>query len=182
MTSATASRSSGTKTPRSKISSPVRRAPLNSRDRSSATIRERVPIPAQARGRRAERSCGVRKRGPEFGPWAYVLACPQAHDHASERAAFETFIGPVRARLDAYPDMHVYHYAAYEITALRRLMGRHGTREAEGDDLLRRGRPAANRLNKVDSVSGGGTDCGRWGRRERCWSVSLGYGIFQWGR
>ena len=35
--------------------------------------------------------------------------------------------------------MHVYHYAQYEITALRRLMGRYGTREAELDDLLRRG-------------------------------------------
>ena len=38
-----------------------------------------------------------------------------------------------------YPDLHVYHYAQYEITALRRLMGRYGTREAELDDLLRRG-------------------------------------------
>src|SRR6266542_334589 len=62
-----------------------------------------------------------------------------AHDHATERAAFETFIDLVRARLDEHPDMHVYHYAAYEITALRRLMGRYGTREAELDDLLRRG-------------------------------------------
>ena len=35
--------------------------------------------------------------------------------------------------------MHVYHYAPYEITALKRLMGRYGTREAELDDLLRRG-------------------------------------------
>ena len=35
--------------------------------------------------------------------------------------------------------MHVYHYAAYEITALKRLMGRYGTREDEIDDLLRRG-------------------------------------------
>ena len=34
--------------------------------------------------------------------------------------------------------MHVYHYAQYEITALRRMMGRYGTREAELDDLLRR--------------------------------------------
>ena len=39
----------------------------------------------------------------------------------------------------AYPDLHVYHYAAYEITALKRLMGRYGTREDELDDLLRRG-------------------------------------------
>ena len=35
--------------------------------------------------------------------------------------------------------MHVYHYASYEITALKRLMGRYGTREDEIDDLLRRG-------------------------------------------
>ena len=39
-----------------------------------------------------------------------------------------------------FPDLHVYHYAQYEITALRRLMGRYGTREAELDDLLRRER------------------------------------------
>src|SRR4029079_12282489 len=42
------------------------------------------------------------------------------------------------ARLGEHPDLHVYHYAAYEITALRRMMGRYGTREAELDDLLRR--------------------------------------------
>ncbi len=33
--------------------------------------------------------------------------------------------------------MHVYHYAAYERTALTRLMGEHATREDELDDLLR---------------------------------------------
>src|SRR5438270_1297591 len=33
--------------------------------------------------------------------------------------------------------MHVYHYAAYEPLALKRLMGRHGTREAQVDRLLR---------------------------------------------
>ena len=41
-------------------------------------------------------------------------------------------------RLARYPDLHVYHYAPYEITALKRLMGRYGTRERELDDLLRR--------------------------------------------
>src|SRR5215207_9435202 len=61
-----------------------------------------------------------------------------AHDHDTERQAFERFIDLVHARLREYPDLHVYHYAAYEITALRRLMGRYGTREAELDDLLRR--------------------------------------------
>ena len=59
-------------------------------------------------------------------------------DRDEERAAFETFIDLVHARLAEHPDMHVYHYAQYEITALRRMMGRYGTREAELDDLLRR--------------------------------------------
>jgi uncharacterized protein len=36
--------------------------------------------------------------------------------------------------------MHVYHYAHYEPSALKRLMSLHGTREAEVDDLLRRGK------------------------------------------
>ena len=62
-----------------------------------------------------------------------------ADDHASERRAFEQFVDRVHARLAAEPGLHVYHYAAYEITALRRLAGRYGTREAEVDDLLRRG-------------------------------------------
>jgi uncharacterized protein len=62
-----------------------------------------------------------------------------ADDHESERRAFEEFVDRVHARLAVYPDLHVYHYASYEITALRRLMGRYGTREAEVDDLLRRG-------------------------------------------
>jgi predicted RecB family nuclease len=62
-----------------------------------------------------------------------------AHDHESERQALEQFVDFVHARLLEYPDLHVYHYASYEITALKRLMGRHGTREDEIDDLLRRG-------------------------------------------
>ena len=37
------------------------------------------------------------------------------------------------------PQMHVYHYAPYEPTALKRLMGRHATREEEVDRLLRGG-------------------------------------------
>jgi len=57
-----------------------------------------------------------------------------ADDHESERRAFEEFVDRVRARLALHPDLHVYHYASYEITALRRLMGRYGTREAEVDD------------------------------------------------
>jgi uncharacterized protein len=62
-----------------------------------------------------------------------------AHDRASEKAMFETFIDRVIARLDADPSMHVYHYAPYEPNAIKRLMGRHATREDEVDRLLRGG-------------------------------------------
>lgn len=61
-----------------------------------------------------------------------------AESHAEERVAFEQIVDRIRERLAAYPGMHVYHYAAYEITALRRLAGRCGSREEELDDVLRR--------------------------------------------
>ena len=62
----------------------------------------------------------------------------QALDADEEKAAFERFIDFVRGRLERWPDLHVYHYAAYEVTALKRLMSEHGTREDALDDLLRR--------------------------------------------
>jgi len=61
-----------------------------------------------------------------------------AHDRESERRAFEAFVDFVHERLRADPALHVYHYAHYETTALKRLMGEYGTREREVDDLLRR--------------------------------------------
>jgi uncharacterized protein len=60
-----------------------------------------------------------------------------AHSREEERAAFEAFIDMVTARLAAFPDLHVFHYAPYEPAALGRLSGRHGTRENEVDALLR---------------------------------------------
>jgi predicted RecB family nuclease len=61
-----------------------------------------------------------------------------AHDRESERRAFEQLVDLVQERLRTDPAMHVYHYAPYETTALKRLMGQYGTREREVDDLLRR--------------------------------------------
>jgi RNase_H superfamily len=58
-------------------------------------------------------------------------------DRAAEKRAFEDFIDFVLERRERYPDMHVYHYAPYEPTALKRLMGLHATREDEVDELLR---------------------------------------------
>jgi len=58
-------------------------------------------------------------------------------DRAEERVLFERFIDLVFERLEEYPDLHVYHYAPYEKTAIKKLAGRHATREREVDRLLR---------------------------------------------
>ena len=60
-----------------------------------------------------------------------------AHDPAEEKAMFEAFIDLVIERLERDPAMHVYHYAPYEPTALKRLMSRYATREDEVDRILR---------------------------------------------
>jgi uncharacterized protein len=60
-----------------------------------------------------------------------------ATDRVTEKQAFERFIDFTMQRLARFPDLHVYHYAPYEATALRRLMGLHATREDELDQLLR---------------------------------------------
>ena len=60
-----------------------------------------------------------------------------AHSSAEEKLMFEEFIDFIHERRQEHPDMHVYHYAPYEVAAVRRLMGRHGTREEQLDRLLR---------------------------------------------
>ncbi|CAM3616859.1 TM0106 family RecB-like putative nuclease [Micrococcus flavus] len=62
-----------------------------------------------------------------------------ADSRAQERAALEEFVRCVEARRAEHPDMRIYHYAAYEVTALKRLTVRHGVGEAELDDWLRAG-------------------------------------------
>ncbi|MGH7418553.1 MAG: TM0106 family RecB-like putative nuclease, partial [Candidatus Rokuibacteriota bacterium] len=54
-----------------------------------------------------------------------------------EKRAFEAVMDLFTARLAEDPDAHIYHFAPYEPTALKRLMGRHATREDEVDRLLR---------------------------------------------
>ncbi len=59
---------------------------------------------------------------------------------AEEQAAFDLVMTDIMAAIDADPSIHVYHYAPYEPTAFKRLMGRYATREADVDRLLRGGR------------------------------------------
>jgi len=75
---------------------------------------------------------GVLTATDEFQPlWA--------HDRAGERAALVDFLTFVRKRRRRCPGMHIYHYAAYEKSALLRLAGRYGAGEDDVDDLLRNG-------------------------------------------
>ena len=57
-----------------------------------------------------------------------------------ERNAFEAVMDRIAVATAAHPSMHVYHYAPYETTAFKRLMGRYATRESELDGMLRAGR------------------------------------------
>ena len=65
------------------------------------------------------------------GEWAF--------NRDEERHTFERFVDFVMARWSEHPTMHIYHYAAYEPGALKRLMGRYATREDEIDRMLRGG-------------------------------------------
>jgi uncharacterized protein len=56
---------------------------------------------------------------------------------AEEKRAFEKFMKKVMERRRLYPDMHIYHYGAYEETAIKRMAGQHSTCVDEVDELLR---------------------------------------------
>jgi uncharacterized protein len=73
------------------------------------------------------------------GFWSFDPDEPSEVTLAGEKRAFERLIDLIVERHARNPQLHVYHYASYEPTALKRLMGRHGTREEEVDRLLRGG-------------------------------------------
>ena len=86
------------------------------------------PFAHEGAGR--EYLAGLWDRDGRFTSW-------WAHSFEAEQTLTEQLIDDLIGRLKADPDMHVYHYAAYEQTALKRLTGRHGTHETELDTLLR---------------------------------------------
>ena len=59
------------------------------------------------------------------------------HDHEAEARALEELLDFFRSRIEQYPLARIYHYAPYEITALRRLAAKYGIGEAFLDRLLR---------------------------------------------
>lgn len=72
------------------------------------------------------------------GVWdGQTFSAVWAHTHAGERDALVQLLDMFDARLKAHPDAHIYHYAPYEITALRKLCTRYGIGEALLDRWLR---------------------------------------------
>lgn len=60
-----------------------------------------------------------------------------AHDPDGERHAVGEIIHGFAAHLRRNPGAHIYHYGAYELSALKRLSSRYGVAENVLDDLLR---------------------------------------------
>lgn len=60
-----------------------------------------------------------------------------AHDHDAEARALSDLLACFRERISQYPTARIYHYAPYEITALKRLTTKYGIGEAFLDRLLR---------------------------------------------
>ncbi|UWS78245.1 TM0106 family RecB-like putative nuclease [Phaeobacter sp. G2] len=60
-----------------------------------------------------------------------------AHDHEAEAKALKDLLAFFRSRIEEFPKARIYHYAPYEITALKRLTTKYGIGEAYLDRLLR---------------------------------------------
>jgi uncharacterized protein len=60
-------------------------------------------------------------------------------DEASEARALEAWVDAARAHLSANPGAHVYHYAPYEQTMLKRTAHKYGTRVREVHELIESG-------------------------------------------
>ncbi|HEY8700740.1 MAG TPA: TM0106 family RecB-like putative nuclease [Arthrobacter sp.] len=76
----------------------------------------------------------------QAGPGATPVFRPfWAHSRSEERQAFLDFLAYVEQRRAEHPDMHVYHYAAYEKSALRNLSVTHLAGEDIVDNWLRDG-------------------------------------------
>ena len=69
------------------------------------------------------------------GPAKYE--CRWALTPADEKAAFQWFVETVMDRWTRHPSMHIYHFAPYEPSAVKRLMGRYGVCEDQIDRMLR---------------------------------------------
>ncbi|MBB3877011.1 MAG: TM0106 family RecB-like putative nuclease [Sphingomonas sp.] len=69
------------------------------------------------------------------GEW--IFRAFWAHDRAAEGRSVADLLDFLTTHMQRHPGAHVYHYANYEIAALRRLTSEHRVREAAMDQLQR---------------------------------------------
>jgi predicted RecB family nuclease len=62
-----------------------------------------------------------------------------AHSLEEERQALIDFIDHITERRAMHPEVHIYHYAQYEVSALRKLARRHGVMIDEVEELVETG-------------------------------------------
>ncbi|CAM4414160.1 TM0106 family RecB-like putative nuclease [Zobellia nedashkovskayae] len=60
-----------------------------------------------------------------------------AKNEKEEKEIFERFVDFAFKQKQEDPSLHIYHYAPYEVTAFKRLMGKYASRETEIDIFLR---------------------------------------------
>ena len=66
-----------------------------------------------------------------------ALTMADVQQLTEESAAFDAFVRTIIYAWNANPRVHVYHYAPYEPSAMKRLMGRYAAHEADIDRMLR---------------------------------------------
>ena len=71
------------------------------------------------------------------GEWAFDLGGDGGRLAVGEQRVFEAFVDFVMERWKQHPDMHIYHFAPYEPSAVKRLTGQFATRSEEVDRMLR---------------------------------------------
>lgn len=71
----------------------------------------------------------------QAGEW--VFQAFWAHDRAAEGRSTADLLDFLTTHMQRHPGAHIYHYANYEIAALRRLTSEHRVREAAMDQLQR---------------------------------------------
>ena len=72
---------------------------------------------------------GVWQHPQGDGLWDDGYTCFWGLDREAEKHAFEETMDLFTQRREQFPDMHIYHYGAYEPSHLKILAGRHATRE-----------------------------------------------------
>ena len=77
---------------------------------------------------------GVHRRDEQG---AAIFSFQWGHDRGAERRAFKAMVDWFTAHVAQHPGAHIYHYANYEVSVLRRLAKAFASREDAVDDLLR---------------------------------------------